>query len=220
MLNFISSVHKSTKRDYLARVNDTEYPKAQAAKIAKKFDKEYFDGSRKINYGGYTYQQGRWTEVIKNIIKYYKLSNNCKILDVGCAKGFFLADFVKELPKSNAFGVDISKYALDTAYNAIKPHLSLCNATYLPFPNKAFDFALSINTLHNLMFFDVIKALKELKRVSKKQYIVVESWRTEEERINLLYWQVTCQCIMSIPEWEYLFKLAGYDGGYEFIFFE
>jgi protein-L-isoaspartate(D-aspartate) O-methyltransferase len=35
-IDFLSSVHKSTKRDYLARVNDPEYPKAYAATLAKK----------------------------------------------------------------------------------------------------------------------------------------------------------------------------------------
>ena len=39
-IDFMSVLHKSTKRDYLARVNDKEYPKARAAEIAKKFEYE------------------------------------------------------------------------------------------------------------------------------------------------------------------------------------
>ena len=34
-IDFMSSLHKSTSRDYLARVNDKEFPKPKAAKIAK-----------------------------------------------------------------------------------------------------------------------------------------------------------------------------------------
>ena len=52
-IDFMSALHKSTKRDYLARVNDKFYPKAVAAKIAKKWDFDYWDGDRRINYGGY-----------------------------------------------------------------------------------------------------------------------------------------------------------------------
>ena len=37
-IDFMSSLHKSTKRDYLKRVNESEYPKAKAAELAKKFD--------------------------------------------------------------------------------------------------------------------------------------------------------------------------------------
>ena len=34
-VDFMSVLHKSTKRDYLARVNDPEFPKAKAAQLAK-----------------------------------------------------------------------------------------------------------------------------------------------------------------------------------------
>ena len=37
-IDFISQVHKSTKRDYLKRVND--YPKAEAAEKAKKWGEQ------------------------------------------------------------------------------------------------------------------------------------------------------------------------------------
>jgi len=59
-IDFLSSVHKKTKRDYLGRVN--EFPKAEAAKIAKRFDHDYWDGDRKTGYGGYRYD-GRWRSV-------------------------------------------------------------------------------------------------------------------------------------------------------------
>ena len=41
---FVSLVHKSTKRDYLARV--TQRDKADVAEMAVKFDFDYWDGSR------------------------------------------------------------------------------------------------------------------------------------------------------------------------------
>jgi len=37
-IDFLSVVHKSTNRDYLARVNDTEFPKHKAADLAKKWE--------------------------------------------------------------------------------------------------------------------------------------------------------------------------------------
>ena len=33
-IDFLSVVHKSTNRDYLARVNDPDYPTAKAAELA------------------------------------------------------------------------------------------------------------------------------------------------------------------------------------------
>ena len=89
-IDFISKLHKSTKRDYLARVNDKKYPKFKAAKLAKKWGYHYWDGDRRINYGGYKYIPGRFTKLAKKIINIYKLNNSKKILDVGCGKGFLI----------------------------------------------------------------------------------------------------------------------------------
>ena len=36
-IDFLSAVHKSITRDYLARVNEPEYPKAKAAELAKQW---------------------------------------------------------------------------------------------------------------------------------------------------------------------------------------
>ena len=45
------------QRDYLARVNDPNTPK-QAAGLAKQFAYDYWDGDRRICYGGYRYLRG------------------------------------------------------------------------------------------------------------------------------------------------------------------
>ena len=174
--DFLSSLHKSTKRNYLARVNDKKYPKYKAAKLAKKWAYHYWDGSRKINYGGYKYIQGRWYPVIKKMIKFYNLKKNCKILDVGCGKGFFLKDFKDILPSSEVRGIDISKYAIKNSHPKVKKNLKIGNASNLPWPKKYFDLVVSFNTLHNLYTYELEQSLLEISRVSKrKSYICVES---------------------------------------------
>ena len=70
MLDFMSPLHKSTKRDYLKRVNDPEFPKHKAASLAKKFDYDYWDGDRRICYGGYKYLEGRWQKVAEKLIRH------------------------------------------------------------------------------------------------------------------------------------------------------
>ena len=91
-IDFMSTLHKSTNRDYLARVNDKEYPKAKAAKLAKRFDFHYWDGDRRICYGGYKYIENRWTKIAEKLNGYYDLGNSPKILDIGCGKGYLLYD--------------------------------------------------------------------------------------------------------------------------------
>ena len=113
-IDFMSPLHRSTQRDYLARVNDLDYPKAKAAALAKKFDFDYWDGDRKICYGGYRYIPNRWNDVIKRMIEYYNLPSNARILDIGCGKGFMIYDFTKLMPSAEILGIDISQYAIKT----------------------------------------------------------------------------------------------------------
>lgn len=219
-IDFLSSLHKSTKRDYLGRVNNKNYPKHKAATLAKKWSFDYWDGSRDINYGGYKYLSGRWDKVIKKLQKKYKLKKNCKILDVGCGKGYFLYDFKKLFPKAEVRGIDISKYAIKNSKPEIKNYLKVGNCTKLPWKNNYFDLVVSFNTLHNLHNYDLFKAFKELQRVARKKYFCVESYRNEKEKSNLLYWQVTCEAFCTPKEWNWWMKKTQYTGDYSFIYFE
>ena len=218
-VDFLSAVHKSTKRDYLARVN--EFPKAEAAKLAKKWGREYWDGERHFGYGGYRYD-GRWRAVADAMRDHYGLNPGDRILDVGCGKGFLLYDFTQSVPGVEVTGVDISEYAIEHAKEEVKPFLRVTDARQpLPFDDGRFDLVVSINTLHNLLCHEMLEAVREIERVSRRnKYICMESYRTEEEKVNLLYWQVTCECFFGPEEWKWFYHQAGYTGDHSFIFFE
>ncbi|MGA1823325.1 MAG: class I SAM-dependent methyltransferase [bacterium] len=217
-IDFISTVHTKTKRDYLRRV--TEYPKAEAAKKAKQWGYDYWDGDRRICYGGYKYD-GRWATVAEKMVEHYELKPGDRVLDVGCGKGFLLYDFTRIVPGIRVAGIDISDYALENAKQEVKPVLKHAHAKQLPFEDDSFDFIVSINTLHNLYCHELDSALREIERVGRKnKYICVESYRTEEEKVNLLYWQVTCEMFCTPEEWQWWFDLCGYTGDHSFIYFE
>ena len=220
-VDFMSVLHKSTQRDYLARVNDPEYPKAKAAGLAKQFAYDYWDGDRRICYGGYRYLEGRWEKVARAIAEHYPLPTNPKILDIGCGKGYLLYDFLKVIPNAEIYGIDISHYAIINSKAEIRNRLQVGNATNLPWPDNTFDLVVSITTLHNLHAYDLDLALREMERVGKQhKYLCVESYRTEQEKANLLYWQVTCEAFNTPEEWSWWFKQANYTGDHSFIFFE
>ena len=103
----------------------------------------------------------------------------------------------------------------------ISSFLTVGNSNHLPYETNEFDLVISLNTLHNLYCYDLKSSLKEIERVGKKnKYICVESYRNEYERINLLYWQVTCECFFTPEEWKWWFKESSYKGDYSFIYFE
>jgi len=220
-VDFMSVLHKATRRDYLARVNDPEYPKPKAAALAKQWDYDYWDGDRRINYGGYRYIPGRWEKVARAMAEHYGIRPGDRVLDVGCGKGYLLYDFTLVVPGVEVYGLDISKYAIRNAKEEIRDRLQVGNANALPYPDRSFDLVVSITTLHNLHCYDLEKALREIERVGRKhKYICVESYRNETEKANLLYWQVTCEAFNTPEEWEWWFRLTGYTGDYSYIFFE
>ncbi len=217
-IDFISPLHKKTTRDYLGRVN--EFPKAEAAKIACQFGREYWDGDRKFGYGGYKYD-GRWRAVADLLVAHYHLKPGDKVLDVGCGKAFLVYDLMQAVPGLEVSGIDVSQYGIATAKEEVRPFLQVADAAKLPFPDRYFDLIISVNALHNLPCEKLEAALKEIERVGKKnKYLVVESFRNEEEKVNLLYWQLTCKSFYSPEDWQWWFQRTGYRGDHSFIYFE
>ena len=217
-IKLITSLHQSTKRDYISRMMDG---KAFCMKEAKKYSKNYWDGNRRYGYGGYKFIPGRWENVARQIIKKYKLTNRSKILDAGCGKGFLLYEIKKILKDIEIVGFDISSYAIKNSKSEIRKYLfqhKVENKT--KFKKKYFDLVMSIGCLHNLEIFNLKKALREIKRIGKQAYVLVESFRNEEELFNLQCWALTCQSFFNSKEWKWLFNQFGYTGDYEFIFFE
>jgi ubiquinone/menaquinone biosynthesis C-methylase UbiE len=215
---FVSLIHKSTKRDYLARV--TQRDKAEVADLALKWDYDYWDGSRETGYGGYRYD-GRWRKVADAMIAAYGLKPGMRILDVGSGKGFILQDFREALPGVDVAGVDISTYGIAHTMASVKPFCQVGSATSLPWPDQHFDLVISINTLHNLYIHELWRAFREIERVGKgAKYICVEAYRNEREKVNLMYWQLTCRAFHTPQEWRFVFDETGYKGDHEFIYFE
>lgn len=217
-VDFLSSIHKRTQRDYLARVNEAD--KAEVAEVALQFGSDYWDGDRKYGYGGYRYD-GRWRAVAEQMVAHYNLQPGMRILDVGCGKAFLLYEFTQVLPGVEVAGLDLSEYALENAKPEVRPFLQLGTAAQLPYPDGSFDFVYSINTLHNLYIYDLWAALQEMERVGREhKYLCVETYRNEREKVNLLYWQLTCRAFHTPEEWEWTFRQTGYTGDYSFITFE
>lgn len=218
LLNIVTPLHQSTKRDYIGRMMDD---KVHCMLKAKEYEFDYWDGDRRYGYGGYRFIEGRWKPVAQALIDTYGLNEDSKILDVGCGKAFLLYEIKKLLPQIEIAGFDISRHGLAGARDMVKPYLFNHRAEQpYPYPDKQFDLVISIATLHNLRVLDLRNALQEIERVGKNKYIVVESYRNESELFNLQCWALTAEAFFDTAAWIWLYQHFGYSGDYEFIFFE
>jgi len=218
LLNIVTPLHESTKRDYLARMVDD---KVHCMEVAKQYDKEYWDGDRRYGYGGYKYIPGRWKPVAEELIKIYNLKSDSKVLDMGCGKGYLLYEMTLLLPGLKICGIDDSDYGLENAKEKIKPFIYKHKAEVkLPYEDKEFDLVISLGTFHNLRLPELEKALGEMERVGNQSYLMLESYRNEMELFNLQCWALTAESFFDKEEWVWLYNKFGYMGDYEFIYFE
>lgn len=208
-INLLSKYPKA-KRNIEARVAN----KDENRKIALKFGKEYFDGTREQGYGGFKYD-GRWLPIARDIVEHYGLKAGFRVLDIGCAKGFLVKDLMKICPGLEVFGIDISSYAILNCEQETIGRLHLGDARSLPFPDASFDLAISINTIHNLDKNECVKALKEMTRVAPKAgYVQVDAYRSEEEKTLFLDWVLTAKTHGTPEFWKKLISEAEYNGDY------
>ena len=180
--------------------------------ISRQYGEAYFDGPREVGYGGYRYD-GRWIPIAEDMVRHFNLKPGDRVLDVGCAKGFLVKDLMKVCPGLEAFGLDISEYALMHCEPEVVGRLHLGSADKLPFPDKSFNAVISINTIHNFERADAVRAVREVERLAPgRGFIQVDSYRTPEQRELFLTWVLTAK-FHDYPEgWVKLFKEAGYTG--------
>ena len=234
-LNLLESAPKPDRKI------DPNWRTDENRRIAKRYDREFFDGDRINGYGGY-YYDGRWRAIVKKLIEEYGLNSNSSVLDIGCAKGFLLFDLQDMIPGIKIAGLDISDYAISKAMdgyanylikqgvsleearkkeqearNKILPFMIKGSCDNLPYADDSFDVILSINTSHNMPKDRCAKAIKEMLRVGKspeKMFVQLDSYSTEEEKARTQAWVITAETMMYTHEWIKFLEELGYDGDY------
>jgi ubiquinone/menaquinone biosynthesis C-methylase UbiE len=188
---------------------------------AKEYEQDYWDGDRRFGYGGNRYIPGRWKPVAEALIKSYGLKAGSRVLDVGCGKAFLLYEMQLLEPGLELVGFDISVHGLASAVPELKASLFRYRAQdAYPFGDNSFDLVISLGCLHNLRIFELKTALAEIERVGKQGYVMLESYRNEQEQFNLQCWALTAESFFDTAEWIWLYRHFGYTGDYEFIYFE
>jgi len=208
-VNLLAALPKG-KRNLNARSTKTD----EHVRVSREYGQAYFDGPREYGYGGYRYD-GRWIPVARDMIAHFGLKPGDRVLDVGCAKGFLVKDLMQVCPGLEAFGVDVSRYALDHCERDVVGRLHLGSADDLPFPDGSFQAVISLNTVHNLERPDCIRALREMQRLAPgKGFVQVDSYRTPEQRAVFVDWVLTAKYHDYPDGWIKTFQEAGYTGDY------
>lgn len=217
LVELVTPLHKKTQRDYLARMLDD---KVHCMEKAREYGRDYWDGDRRYGYGGYRYIPGYWQPVAEQLIARYGLTDESKILDVGCGKAHLLYELHRLLPGAIVRGFDVSQHGINDS--PISWALSLGGAEdpkSYKWNDQYFDLVLAMGSLHNLELQELAIALREISRVGRQSYLWVESYDDAESQFGLMCWALTARAFYSVTEWEWLLQHFGYDGDREYVFF-
>jgi SAM-dependent methyltransferase len=143
------------------------------------YDRVYFDGPGKSNYQRYSIDSSPFAfqaDAIIALMARHELDG--PVLDIGCAKGYLV--YVLRQRGIEAYGVDWSQYALDSAYADARPYLKRASAAELPFPDNHFAVATTFDVLEHLNEENARLALQESARVSDRQLHQVNTGRVPE----------------------------------------
>ena len=177
----------------------------------RQFGYDYFDNPELgVGYGGYKYD-GRFEQPVKDVIAHYGLKPGDKILEIGCAKGFILVEFLKQ--GMDVVGIDLSEYAVKNAHPDVRPFLQVGSFHTLPFGDKSFDLVLAKDTLEHNSEADMRRSVLECMRVSKGPVLFqICVGRNEKEIAEMPKWDQS-YTVNHTPEWwDAFFEEIGFKG--------
>lgn len=137
------------------------------------YNEEYFDGGK----GYYHYHDnGTFSDMADDIIR---LFNPKSAIEIGCAKGFLVNQL--RLRGVNAYGIDISDYAISEAPEEVADYLfvhDITKPTELQFPKV--DLIYSIDTFEHIPEKSIETIRQFMKKFGDTIYIKVGTLNTPD----------------------------------------
>ncbi len=124
---------------------------------------ELKDATQESGYGAVYSDLEEFGEVARLAVELFSPE---RALDIGCARGFQ----VRALKERGveAWGIDISEYAVQTAPDDVASRLSVCGCQRTVFPDNHFDLVLLMETLEHIPPFDIDRSIEEARRVCSR----------------------------------------------------
>lgn len=175
------------------------------------YDKDYYE--RGIETGKSLYSNFRWIPELTiplafRMIEYLGIKKEDTILDYGCAKGYLVRAF--RLLGREAYGCDISKYALSSAPDDVKRYLVYADPDG-PLESWRFDITISKDVLEHVPLKDLKETLKLIRLFSLNLFVIVPLGRNGKYIIPAYELDTTHQIRENMSWWQERISEAGFE---------
>lgn len=170
------------------------------------YDETYYERGVELGISGYS--NYRWLPKLtipmcQAIVAYLKIETHQKILDFGCAKGFTVKAF-RQLG-FNAFGIDISEYAIANADPEVRQFLTLSDH-----PTQVFDWVISKDVFEHIPYDAIDNVLMTLSQTCRQLFCVVPLGENGKFVVPEYEHDVTHVIRENRDWWLQKFELAGF----------
>lgn len=178
------------------------------------FNNDYYE--RGIESGLSCYSNYRWLPELtipmcSDIISYLNVGEHETILDFGCAKGYSVKAF--RLLHREAYGVDISEYAIQCSHADIKQYLSLIepnNAIPLV-NNKLYDWVVAKDVLEHVPYDSIKQTIISIRNATKCAFAIVPLGENGKYIIPEYELDITHQIREPLHWWSNIFNECGFN---------
>lgn len=169
------------------------------------YDEEYYECG--IESGKSCYTNYRWIPELTIPLAYHLVSTLSikkkeTILDFGCAKGYLV--YALRLLNFNAYGYDISQYAISSAPEEIKRFLYSSNIC------THYDWILSKDVFEHLPYEIIGRELQNLKKYCRNMFCIVPLGQNGKYIIPAYELDTTHVIRESSEWWAQLFEQSGF----------
>lgn len=174
------------------------------------YDEEYFTKGTKSNYFGYNKESllPRARRFVQDIRR-SQTREMGKILILGSAKAFEVEAFLEA--GYEAYGQDISFYAVHNATPYVKHFLTQSSVTHLPYKDESFDLIIAEDIFEHIEISWEANVQKEVFRVLTKQGMLLVSHPCGDEEVRKIESKEPSHFTIETPEWWIeLFTKTGY----------